>query len=399
MMLHIFNEKRKLHKKAVSDSVRCVMHPDESFPERLASILKKSHELRRDTEAAEVAKWLKGRVTAFKTVSVDVLTRLVRECEIETRKPYELIIREGDAADRMYILLSGSASVHQIGVSGRETDDQWIRETDPNPVTVCGGKTDEAQSEKSMEQERAITTVRNLDDLGPRVSLLTSGAIFGEVALIEACRRTASIVALPSNDDNNGEMCSRRPRTHYSTDSSNESKADPLVFKQLTTTSDVDNCDDDDNDNDDEDRENHAEDCVQLVVISRTLYDKTVRTVIQEQFQFRITFINHLPYFSQLTPRTKEQIAFGLETETYPLGSAIVHQGSPFKGLYYLIRSQSCDPTEILMKQLLLERNYTQQLDIDVALFLNRLSKEDRESCWYPKEEPGTSNQNQVSDK
>ncbi|THD23279.1 hypothetical protein D915_005785 [Fasciola hepatica] len=290
------------------------MEENDPFPQGLLSVLEKSPELRKESEILEVAKWLRERVTAFQKIST--------ECKVGTCQPYELIIREGDLADCMYVLLVGKASVHQKGTMEADKEDQMSNDEDQN----ASPKTFEETTEDILELEtgQTSTSLQTSHELGPQVSVLKSGAIFGEVALIEACVRTASIVALPDKPTLRNTGFHRHAphsitQTAYIRNGDNPPSTDKNgTLKELEG------------------------DGVRMMIISRDLYDQTVRTVLEEQFQFRMNFINRLPYFTRIKPRTKKQIALALELESYPFGSTIVRQGSVFKGLYYLIRGEVC---------------------------------------------------------
>ncbi|TGZ66316.1 hypothetical protein CRM22_005398 [Opisthorchis felineus] len=235
--------------------------------------------------------------------------KLVEECGSEWRCANELIIREGDIGTCMYILLSGSASVYQLGDLEEDVDDRLGRAKSPNETAEEGAA---SSSEITVGQEGSI--VKDTTILGRCVGLLQSGSIFGEVALIEECRRIASIVANPILTDQDAKSLTDRPKGRTK---------------------------------DDEDRKDHfnssgLELAVQLVVIPRALYDKTVRSILEAQFRMRTDFVNQVPYFRRLNSRLKEQIILSLEMQTFEYGCEVFRAGSEYRGLYYIFSGEVC---------------------------------------------------------
>ncbi|KAG5446306.1 hypothetical protein CSKR_113498 [Clonorchis sinensis] len=206
----------------------------------------------------------------------------------------------------MYILLSGSASVYQLGDLEEDVDDRLGRAMSPNETTQEG---DASPPEITVGQEGSI--VKDPTVLGRCVGLLQSGAIFGEVALIEECRRIASIVANPISSDQDAKLSTEIPKGRKKDDKDRKDEVNP----------------------------SGQELAVQLVVIPRALYDKTVRSIIEAQFRMRTDFVNHVPYFRRLNSRLKEQIILSLEIQTFEYGCELFRAGSEYRGFYYIFRS------------------------------------------------------------
>ncbi|OON21238.1 hypothetical protein X801_02865 [Opisthorchis viverrini] len=205
----------------------------------------------------------------------------------------------------MYILLSGSASVYQLGDLEEDVDDR------------LGGATSAAETSEKGDASAPVITigqrgsiVKDTTVLGRCVGLLQSGAIFGEVALIEECRRIASIVANPISRDQDAKLSTEIPKERKKDDKEKTDQVSPSA----------------------------QELAVQLVVIPRALYDKTVRSILEAQFRMRTDFVNQVPYFRRLNSRLKEQIILSLEIQTFEYGCEIFRAGSEYRGFYYIFR-------------------------------------------------------------
>ncbi|KER22621.1 hypothetical protein T265_14809, partial [Opisthorchis viverrini] len=254
-------------------------------------------------------------------------------------------------ASVMYILLSGSASVYQLGDLEEDVDDR------------LGGATSAAETSEKGDASAPVITigqrgsiVKDTTVLGRCVGLLRrrrprgfcqlmfylkpnctklaniqqlnvlhqvascfsrydirdiaiqSGAIFGEVALIEECRRIASIVANPISRDQDAKLSTEIPKERKKDDKEKTDQVSPSA----------------------------QELAVQLVVIPRALYDKTVRSILEAQFRMRTDFVNQVPYFRRLNSRLKEQIILSLEIQTFEYGCEIFRAGSEYRGFYYI---------------------------------------------------------------
>ncbi|OON20590.1 hypothetical protein X801_03520 [Opisthorchis viverrini] len=129
--------------------------------DRVAEILSRPPAQRMETETKEVASWLQRKVKAFECVPVGVLMKLVEECGSEWRCANELIIREGDIGTCMYILLSGSASVYQLGDLEEDVDDR------------LGGATSAAETSEKGDASAPVITI------GQRGSIVKDTTVLG----------------------------------------------------------------------------------------------------------------------------------------------------------------------------------------------------------------------------
>ncbi|XP_018646723.1 hypothetical protein Smp_080650 [Schistosoma mansoni] len=144
----------------------------------LVEVLNKPNNMRTAIEIRHIAIWFKENIMAFKDVSIEILMKLVAECKAEFKYPHEIIIREGDIGDCMYVLLSGRVSVHYRGDQNTEINEE-IHEL----MNV--------KSNSFIPVKQNVSDTVN-EELGPQVGQLEAGSVFGEVALIEDCLRTAN---------------------------------------------------------------------------------------------------------------------------------------------------------------------------------------------------------------
>ncbi|CAH8539842.1 hypothetical protein MS3_00004972 [Schistosoma haematobium] len=259
----------------------------------LVEVLIKPNNMRTAIEIRHIALWFKENILALKDVSIEILMKLVAECKAEFKYPHDIIIREGDIGDCMYILLSGRVSVHYRG--------------DQSAV-----KNEEMHELMNVKSNSFIPVKQNVSDiinqeLGPQVGQLEAGSVFGEVALIEDCLRTASILALPNTIEVN---------RHESSLNQQQQSSSSSLTKQSEKQS------------------------VCLVNISRTLYNNTVRVAMENEFHERMKFVKNIIYFQHLSDKIQKQIAMSLEKQKYEYNQVVLKQGSSFNGLYFVYRGE-----------------------------------------------------------
>ncbi|KAK4472014.1 hypothetical protein MN116_005390 [Schistosoma mekongi] len=259
----------------------------------LVDVLIKPNNLRSTIEIQHIAVWFKENIMAFKDVSIEILMKLVAECKAEFKYPNDVIIREGDIGDCMYVLLSGCVSVHYRGDQSKAENENDLVET------------------YELLNDESHHTFEINHDLGPQVGQLEAGSVFGEVALIEDCLRTASIIALPIN---NVELHEQVHDNQQLLSSSSSAAEEESFFTNQQS--------------------------VCLVNISRRLYNITVRNEIEQEFHERIKFVKSIVYFKYLSNKTHKQIAMSLVKQKYDYDQIILKQGSVFNGLYFVQRGE-----------------------------------------------------------
>lgn len=80
-----------------------------------------------------------------------------------------------------------------------------------------------------------------------------------------------------------------------------------------------------------------ADDCADLVMVDRELYDRSVKAVLQKEFEDKSDFIASSPYFSKWPPKYKKQLAMALVKETIPYENFLTKQGGPVNGIYFIL--------------------------------------------------------------
>ncbi|CAH8515973.1 unnamed protein product [Schistosoma mattheei] len=267
------------------------------FSNNLVEVLIKPNNMRTAIEIRHIALWFKENILAFKDVSIEILMKLVAECKAEFKYPHDIIIREGDIGDCMYILLSGRVSVHYRGDQSAVTNEEMHELMN-------------VKSNSFIPVKQNVSDIIN-QELGPQVGQLEAGSVFGEVALIEDCLRTASILALPNTNEVNRHESSFNQQQQQQQSSSSS----PLT-KQSEKQS------------------------VCLVNISRTLYNNTVRVAMENEFHERMKFVKNIIYFQHLSDKIQKQIAMSLEKQKYEYNQVVLKQGSSFNGLYFVYRGE-----------------------------------------------------------
>ncbi|KAA3680357.1 uncharacterized protein DEA37_0002348 [Paragonimus westermani] len=159
---------------------------DESALNHIAAVLNKPPAHRLETETKQVADWLKRKVKLLEQVSMEILVALVKECGSETRLENELIIREGDIGDCMYILLSGSASVHQLCDLDQEREEKFSKFEKPG-TPLCDSKISATERPSISCAERLGQIVSDFNELGPCVGTLRTSCI-GDLELLLGCQ-------------------------------------------------------------------------------------------------------------------------------------------------------------------------------------------------------------------
>jgi hypothetical protein len=81
-----------------------------------------------------------------------------------------------------------------------------------------------------------------------------------------------------------------------------------------------------------------ADESTDLICIDRALYNRSVKSVLQEDFEDKATFIATNPFFSNWAPRYKKQLAMAFRKETYGYESVIAKQGDPVAEIYFILR-------------------------------------------------------------
>ncbi|XP_052784819.1 uncharacterized protein LOC128220453 isoform X2 [Mya arenaria] len=136
-------------------------------------IVQKDVSHRKDNECFEMVPWLKGHCPLFANVPQEIVADVIRHCEFERRHKNDVLIKQGESGDKLYIILKGQVSIYVI-TDQKDTPRDVLAQVD----AVC--------SKHDLERE----------NLGQYVWSAGEGKSFGEVALLkEDCIRTATVVA------------------------------------------------------------------------------------------------------------------------------------------------------------------------------------------------------------
>ncbi|XP_061171730.1 uncharacterized protein LOC133181212 isoform X2 [Saccostrea echinata] len=229
--------------------------------EKVVSVIAKPVEERTDIECLDLISWFRNKSSLFQSLKADIIKDVIRHCIFERPKRDDVIIKQGDNGDRLYIILRGKMSIYVLQDKENDQEVKQIIEK-----AVAKGKL-----------ERSA--------LGQHVWTSVEGNTVGEIALIkDDCVRTASVVV-------------------------------------------------------DEDTD--------LMVVDRTLYNRSVRDVLEKEFHDKTYFVDTNPLFSYWSPKLKKSLAISLKREIHFYGSPIVRQGQPVGNLYIITEGE----VEILIDQ------------------------------------------------
>lgn len=147
--------------------------------DNIVNLIQRPPEARSSMECLELVNWLKGKSrNLFSNVKYDVLTEIIRHCKFEKYQTDDIIIKQGERGDTLYIALQGDIAIY---VNQKETTNDNDDKFNDEVLLIA--------------QKAAEMKILDRSLLGTYVfggSCLT----FGEVALVEQdCIRTATVVA------------------------------------------------------------------------------------------------------------------------------------------------------------------------------------------------------------
>ncbi|XP_052822735.1 uncharacterized protein LOC106870333 [Octopus bimaculoides] len=144
----------------------------------VVSILSKPPSLRQQSECEELVGWFKSRVRKiFNNLKTETITDVIRNCKFERKKANELIIKQGEIGEKMFIVLKGSLSIYVQDL---------LNDVDQLNVinSMCKGE---------LLEDRSI--------LGEYKASTGASSVVGELALIKKdCVRIASVVVDEETD-------------------------------------------------------------------------------------------------------------------------------------------------------------------------------------------------------
>ena len=76
------------------------------------------------------------------------------------------------------------------------------------------------------------------------------------------------------------------------------------------------------------------------VTLTSELTCRSVKFVLQQEFEDKSNFIASNPFFKNWIPKYKKQLAMALETASFPYDAVLTKQGEPLSAIYFILRYQ-----------------------------------------------------------
>ncbi|XP_014782896.1 cAMP-dependent protein kinase regulatory subunit isoform X1 [Octopus bimaculoides] len=222
-----------------------------SVYDKVIAVISKPQEQRTDFECHDLVPWIRKQNKLFSNLKHEILKDLIKNCHFQRSRANDVIIKQGDIGDAMYATLKGSVSIYILP----EMEENVCQYLD----RVCSKPKPE----------------RNL--FGQHIFSQQEGFVFGDVALIRDCTRTASVLA--------DEECD-------------------------------------------------------LLVLNRLLYNRTVREVLNLEWQEKTQFVLRNPIFKEWSPKHRKQLVISLRKESYQFGAVIARQGQPVQNIYFILKGE-----------------------------------------------------------
>ncbi|XP_041352079.1 uncharacterized protein LOC121370722 [Gigantopelta aegis] len=222
--------------------------------EKVVDLVVRPPTQRTDFQCQELVSWFRNKAKIFHNVKPDIVKYVIKYCDFERKHCDDVIIKQGERGDKLYVCLKGKVSIYVIHDKDNESD--VIQQVES------------AYAKKKLD--RAL--------LGQYVWTSGEGQAFGEVALIkEDCIRTASVVA-------------------------------------------------------DEDTD--------LLVVDRNLYNRSVRDVMEREFNEKTEFVEKNPLFSTWTVKQRRYLSISFKKETVHYGCPITRQGQPASQISFILTGE-----------------------------------------------------------
>ncbi|OWF42181.1 uncharacterized protein LOC110461434 [Mizuhopecten yessoensis] len=222
--------------------------------------------------------WLRKKSLLLQDLDKAILTDVMRNCAYQKANRDDLIITQGELGDSFYIMLTGKTSVYITPI--KVDDEQQSATPDMQKKGKDDEKTDD-NDDSSQEEEENTDEKKPLDrsKFGKFIMHYEGSNSFGEVALMsEDSVRNATIIADEETD---------------------------------------------------------------LLVISRELFNRSVKAKQEKEYEEKKDFINESPFFHNWSPKFKRLLEMSIRKEHYPFGSTIVRQGDSACGLVFLLSGQA----------------------------------------------------------
>lgn len=232
--------------------------------ELFISVVQRPSDQRSEFECADMVPWFQNHSSLLQTLPEEIVADVIRHCEYERKEKNDVLIKQGDSGDKLYIILRGSVSIYVI--HDNKDDHKEV-----------------------LKQVNAACAAHDFDrsNLGQYAWTGGEGKCFGEVALLkEDCIRTATVVADGDTD---------------------------------------------------------------LVVIDRNLYNRSVRDVLEREYQLKTRFVEGSSLFKDWPAKQKKLLVVALKKENMKYGSYLLRQGSPTENMFFLLSGEveiTCDQSQ-----------------------------------------------------
>ncbi|XP_046349863.2 uncharacterized protein LOC124130870 [Haliotis rufescens] len=155
------------------------------FVDHVIEVISKPPAQRTDQDVAEILPWLRKRSNTVYHLTRAVLKNLIRNCHYRKSPPNDVIIKQGELGDCMYIILRGRISVYiDPSMTG---EDEGFTPVPSSPKKHGGVGASTAETKRRRAGDRS--------SYGKFIIHFESGKSFGEVALMsEDNIRNASII-------------------------------------------------------------------------------------------------------------------------------------------------------------------------------------------------------------
>ncbi|XP_052217080.1 uncharacterized protein LOC127834962 isoform X3 [Dreissena polymorpha] len=225
------------------------------------ALVSKDPDVRPEFECDAMVPWFRDHCALFTDLPEEIVADVIRHCGFERKRKDDVLIKQGEIGDRLYITLKGQVSIYVI------------QEQKDSPAEI-------------YQQVNAVCSKKDLERefLGQYVWSGGEGKSFGEMALLKVdCIRTATVVADMDTD---------------------------------------------------------------LVVIDRNLYNRSVRDVLEKEFEQKVNFVEKNVLFHGWPVKQQKLLTVALKKETAKFGSYIIRQGAPTEHMFFLLSGEieiTCD--------------------------------------------------------
>ncbi|XP_048733639.2 uncharacterized protein LOC125649855 [Ostrea edulis] len=254
--------------------------------QRVVRIISKSPSQRNEAEIQLVLPWLRKKSALFTELDKSVLTDVIRNCAYLKAFKDDVIIVQGEKGNSFFIMLTGKTSVL---IDTQKSDDDALPPDDTNQTidsSIMDRKTedgddgaDDCKNKQEKNKQSGVTKAVERSKFGKFIIHYEEGKSFGELALMsEDSVRNATVIADEETD---------------------------------------------------------------LLVISRELFNRSMKAKQEEEYRERRDFIKTCPFFSNWSPKFKKLLEMSLRKEHYYYGSTIVKQGNPPPGLLFIVQGQA----------------------------------------------------------